>query len=34
MFLDKLVIEDITKFKEWNLTTIPKFNLARDNFEV
>lgn len=34
MFLDKLVIEDITKFKGWNLTTISKFHPTRDNFEV
>ena len=34
MFLDKLAIEDITKFKEWNLTTIPEFYTARAFFEV
>ena len=32
--MDRLADEDTTKFKEWNLITIPKFYPARDNFEV
>ena len=34
MFFDKLAIEDIKTFKEWNLIIIPEFHPARDNFEV